>query len=257
MDSWSGKTNSKRMIHYHGTPVGGSRQDVARFLIGRHALIPFGRKDDLGAVLECCQSFILDNGAFSHWRAGNGKIDFEAYFELAHELYRHPGFDWCLIPDVIDGTEEDNVEWVMLWIRSGAKAKGVPVWHMHERLDWLDYLVANFQTVALGSSGQFKTPGTSKWWFRMAEAMRVCCDERGRPRCKLHGLRMLDPKIFTRLPLSSADSTNAAVNNGAVSRFGMYCPPTAAQRAAVIAERVESHNSAPIWVGGTQSSLAI
>lgn len=25
------------MIHYHGTPVGGSRQDVARFLMTRHA----------------------------------------------------------------------------------------------------------------------------------------------------------------------------------------------------------------------------
>jgi hypothetical protein len=31
------------MIHYHGTPIGGTRQDVARFLVGRHALIPFGR----------------------------------------------------------------------------------------------------------------------------------------------------------------------------------------------------------------------
>lgn len=28
------------MIHYHGTPVGGTRQDGARFLAGRHALVP-------------------------------------------------------------------------------------------------------------------------------------------------------------------------------------------------------------------------
>lgn len=26
-----------RVIHYHGTPVGGSRQDAARFLMGRPA----------------------------------------------------------------------------------------------------------------------------------------------------------------------------------------------------------------------------
>lgn len=58
------------MIHYHGTPIGGTRQDVARFLVGRHALIPFGRQDDTGAVLEFCQSFVLDNGAFSHWKKG-------------------------------------------------------------------------------------------------------------------------------------------------------------------------------------------
>ena len=30
-------------------------------------------------------------------------------------------------------------------------------------------------------------------------------------------------------------------------RFGAYTPPTAAQRAAVIADRIEAHNSAPIW----------
>jgi hypothetical protein len=81
----------------------------------------------------------------------------------------------------------------------------------------------------------------------MSEAMSVACDDLGRPRCKLHGLRMLDPEIFGRLPLSSADSTNAAVNSGSLSRFGMYKPPTASQRAAVIADRIEAHNSAPTF----------
>ena len=65
----------------------------------------------------------------------------------------------------------------------------------------------------------------------------------------LHGLRMLDPEIFTRLPLSSADSTNAAVNCGSLSRFGMYIPATSSQRAAVIADRIEQHNSAEVFVG--------
>jgi hypothetical protein len=236
------------VIHYHGTPIGGTRQDCAKFLMGRHALIPFGSQEDTGPVLDGCQSFVLDNGAFTHWRKGNGSIDFDAYWSWAHSLYRHPGFDWCLIPDIIDGTEADNVNWVMKWVRSGAKAKGVPVWHFHESLEWLEYLTTNFQIVALGSSDQWKTPGTPKWWERMAEAMRVCCDEKGRPHCKLHGLRMLDPEIFTRLPLSSADSTNAAVNSGSLARFGMYVPPSSSQRAAVIAERIEQYNSAAVWV---------
>lgn len=46
------------MIHYHGTPIGGSRQDVARFLLGRHALVPFLRQDDMGAVAECCKTVV-------------------------------------------------------------------------------------------------------------------------------------------------------------------------------------------------------
>lgn len=246
------------MIHYHGTPIGGSRQDAARFLIGRHALVSFYRPDDMPAVLECCQSFVLDNGAFSHWKAGKGGIDFDAYLAWAQRYHRHPAFDWCLIPDVIDGTEEDNAGLVRRWLGLvGDVPKGVPVWHLHESLEYLEWLVDRFEWVALGSSGQWSTPGAPDWWQRMAEAMRVICDDQGRPRCKLHGLRMLDPEVFTRLPLASADSTNAAVNCGSVSRFGMYPAPTASQRAAVIAERIEAHNSAPVWDGYEQIGLAI
>jgi hypothetical protein len=89
----------------------------------------------------------------------------------------------------------------------------------------------------------------------MANALAVACDAKGRPRCRLHGLRMLDPDIFTRIPFSSADSTNAAVNSGSLSRFGSYLPPTASQRASVIADRIEVHNSAAVWVGSSQGSL--
>jgi hypothetical protein len=243
------------MIHYHGTPIGGSRQDTARFLSGRHALIPFGRQDDVGPVLEFCQSFVLDNGAFSHWKKGKGQIDFDAYLEWCSSLCRHPGFDWALIPDVIDGTEEQNVELVNKWCRTGTRVKGVPVWHLHESLEYLEWLVDSFEIVALGSSGQWASPGTGSWWNRMAQAMAVICDDHGRPKCKLHGLRMLDPEIFTRLPLTSADSTNAAVNAGSISRFGMYTPATSSQRAAVIAERIEAHNSAAVWVAHEQVDL--
>ena len=58
---------------------------------------------------------------------------------------------------------------------------------------------------------------------------------------------MLDPRIFTtECQLSSADEhVNAAVNCGSISRFGSYVPPTSSQRAAIIAERIESNNSAP------------
>jgi hypothetical protein len=77
--------------------------------------------------------------------------------------------------------------------------------------------------------------------------MNAVCDEQGRPPARLHGLRMLDPAIFTKLPLSSADSTNAAVNCGSLDRFGMYVPVTASQRAAVVADRIEAHPSAAVW----------
>lgn len=240
------------MIHYHGTPVGGSRQDVARFLIGRHALVPYPRRDDMGAVSEVCQSFVFDNGAFTVWKQG-GQLDVAGYTAWCDEWHRHPGFDWALIPDVIEGSEDDNDALLADWPRH---IRGVPVWHLHESIDRLVHLGNEWPVVALGSSGEWSTPGTSGWWGRMASAMNALCDSVGRPPCRLHGLRMLDPVVFEKLPLASADSTNAAVNCGSLDRFGMYLPPTSAQRAAVIAERIEAHNSAPIWISQpTQESF--
>lgn len=66
---------------------------------------------------------------------------------------------------------------------------------------------------------------------------------------------MLDPAIFQHLPFASADSTNATVNGESVSRFGMYVPPTAGQRAYVIAEGIEAINSATIWKGTAQMDI--
>lgn len=231
------------MIHYHGTPIGGPRQDAARFLVGRHALVPFSYPDDIGVVAEVCQSFCLDNGAFTAWTQGK-ELDVNGYINWVAQWYRHPGFDFALIPDVIDGNEEENDRLLHQWPKA---LPGVPVWHMHESTARLRHLARTYRIVALGSSGQYASVGTSDWWQRMNEAMKSICDEEGRPMCKLHGLRMLDPEVFKHLPLSSADSTNAAVNSGSLSRFGMYVPPTAAQRAAVIAERIESQNSSPTF----------
>ncbi|MCC0497252.1 hypothetical protein LJG12_22720 [Pseudomonas aeruginosa] len=206
------------MIHYHGTPIGGTRQDAARFLAGRHALVPFPRQDDIAIVAEVCQSFCFDNGAFSVWKKG-GTLDIEGYLRWVDDWRRHPGFDWALIPDVIDGDEADNDRLLEQWPE---QLPGVPVWHLHESLERLQRLASVWRTVALGSSGQWATPGTAPWWKRISAAMNSICDAYGRPTCRLHGLRMLDPKIFGRLPFASADSTNAAVNGGSISRFGIY-----------------------------------
>lgn len=232
------------MIHYHGTPAGGSQEEAARFLAGRHAFIPFPESRDLEVAEEVCESFAFDNGAFSVWRSG-GQLDIPAYQKWCEEWAKHPAFDWAVIPDIIDGSEADNNALVLDWDRS---VPGVPVWHFHESLERLDTLCSDFLRVALGSSGQWPTPGTDGWWGRACDAMEVICID-GKPRCKLHGLRMLNPEIFRHLPLASADSTNAVRNSGSYSRFGSYLPIRASTRAAVIAERIESFQSASIWAG--------
>lgn len=239
------------MIHYHGTPCGGKREEVARFLTGRHALVPWPRPEDIATVAEVCQSFCLDNGAFSIWRQG-GSADWKRYYDWVAEWYRHPAFDFALIPDVIAGTEEENDLLIEDWPHGSA---GVPVWHMHESIDRLKRLLKQWRITALGSSGKWPNPGTKSWWSRMDEVMDAVCDEHGRPEGKLHGLRMLDPAIFTKLPLSSADSTNAVQNSSAKNRFGMYAAPNSGTRMHVIAERIEIHQSAAIWLRSKQLDL--
>jgi len=82
----------------------------------------------------------------------------------------------------------------------------------------------------------------------MARAMRVICDDEGRPLCKLHGLRMLNPEVFTRLPLSSADSTNIGRNVGIDQAWkGSYSPPTKEARAQIMRSRIESVNAPARW----------
>ncbi len=237
------------MIHYHGTPMGGQRAEVAKFAIGRHFLVPFPRPEDLPVVAEAASSFVFDNGAFSAWRKGNPVTDWSPYYDWCVKWCRHPGFDWAVIPDVIDGSDEDNDALVEEWMAGPAVdgVEGVPVWHLHESLSRLTCLAEEYRVVALGSSGKWATPGTEQWWSRMAEAMGAACNSDGEPNCKLHGLRMMNPAIFTRLPLASADSTNVAQNGNLISRFGMYTPPTLSQRWEVIAQRIERQSSVSTW----------
>lgn len=234
------------MIHYHGAPCSGPADQVGRFYAGRHAMVSFAWPDQLPIIADVAQSFVLDNGAFSAWKSGK-PLDVKAYRAWIDEWQYHPGFAWCLIPDVIDGSEQDNDVMIYEWQNAIECYHAVPFWHLHESLSRLRRLTRSHRTVALGSSGQWSQPGKEAWWDRMKEIMPEICDDAGRPRCKLHGLRMLNPEIFTRLPFASADSTNAPQNAGASSRFGMYAPSLAFQRANVIADRIESFNSAAAW----------
>lgn len=233
------------MIHYHGTPCGATRKDVVQFLSGRHALISFVRPEDINAAAVVCQSFILDNGAFSAWKKNKPITCWREYYDWVLAWRKHPAFDFAIIPDVIAGTERQNDDLILEWSRTmhrGAEY-GAPVWHLHESIERLKRLSDNWRVVCLGSSGEFAQPKTKPWWGRIRDAISAICDQHGRPQCKLHGLRMLDPAIFSRLPLASADSTNAVRNSSSFRRFGMYCPPTAAQRMEVIASRIESRQS--------------
>ena len=243
------------MIHYHGMSAGGGgMEDTLRLAAGRHVFVNYSDSGKLGVVSKVCSSFALDNGAYSAWRKGK-EYDFDGYEEFVRGWHRHPAYDWCVIPDVIGGSEELNDEWLERW---PSELGGVPVWHLDESLERLERMVDGYGRLALGSSGVWDSVGTKGWWDRMGKVMTVVCDEEGRPRVKLHGMRMLNWRVFSRLPLNSADSTNAQ-RRGMVETRTMrpwrYVPPTRGQRSSVAAWITESHQSAETWVPDPQMEL--
>lgn len=233
------------MIHYHGLPI--TPETAAASAIGAgHAFVSFSDSRQLALATTVCQSFALDNGAFGAWRAGKPVTDWSEFYRWARECQRIPSCDFAVIPDVIDGDEKANDDLLREWPL--ARHFGAPVWHLHESLARLQTLVREWPRVCLGSSGEFAVIKTAAWWRRMAQAMHAACDEDGRPLARLHGLRMLDPEVFTRFPFSSVDSTNIGRNVGIDQAWrGTYQPATKEARATVMRGRIEAHNAPARW----------
>lgn len=233
------------MIHYHGLPITPETAALAA-IGGGHAFVSFRTPRQLAIAAESCQSFAVDNGAFSAWKEGQPIQDWRPFYEWASQCKLIPSCDFAVVPDVIDGGEAENdalaAEWPLpRWF-------GAPVWHMHESLDRLERLASSWPRVCIGSSGEFASIGTAAWWGQIARAMRVVCDDDGRPLCKLHGLRMLNPEVFSRLPFASADSTNIGRNIGIDQAWrGSYTPPTKEARALLMRQRIESQNAPVRW----------
>lgn len=233
------------MIHYHGLPI--TPETAAhRVLSAGHGFVSYAEPRNLALAAEVCQSFAVDNGAFTAWRKGAPVRDWGGFYEWAGTCRRIPSCDFAVVPDVIDGSEADNdsllAEWPLpRWF-------GAPVWHMHEGLARLERLAAEWPRVCIGSSGAYSTVGTLDWWARMSDAMHTVCNSDGEPLVKLHGLRMLNPAVFTHLPFASADSTNIGRNVGIDQAWrGTYLPPTKEARADVMRSRIESQNAPPRW----------
>ena len=228
------------MIHYHGSPITPDTCAI-RALKARHAFISFAHPNQLGLASEICQSFALDNGAFTFWKTGK-KIDWSNYYKFIAKWKNHPRFDFAIIPDVIDGGEKENDKLIMAWPHGSC---GVPVWHMNESDERFIRLCKTFDRVAIGSCGEYDVSKPRKAVEKLKDVIRHVVDDNGYPITKLHGLRMLNKQVFQHIPISSADSTNVARNIGIDKNWkGAYSPQSKETRAAVLVERIEAFNSA-------------
>lgn len=243
------------MIRYHGGPITPESAALAAWKRS-HAMISFAYPDQAQLAFAVADTVAIDNGAWPIFAAGKGVIDVAAYSSFIETWRRHPAFDWCLIPDVIDGSEAENRSLIEAW--RFPTSMSVPVWHMHESLDTLQWLVDDFPRVAIGSSGEYVNIGTQRWWARISEAMAICCDSDGNPLVKLHGLRQMDPEVFSVIPYASVDSTNVARNIGIDSAWtGSYIPRRKETRAMLLRDNIENHASAARWNGPIPRNLEL
>lgn len=190
-------------IHYHGTPL--TPRDALLTMAGKHFCVSFAHPGDADTCLRIGQSVMWDNGAFSLFTQGRA-VDWCAYYRWLEPRLGHP--HWAVIPDVIDGTVEQQRDLVAQWPYE--RAFGTPVWHLALPVDYLLELADNWPRVCFGSSGEFWQVGSSAWERRVDEAFNALA-QRHRRLPWVHMLRGLSV-CGKRWPFASADSVNVARN---------------------------------------------
>ncbi len=204
-------SSSKETVHYHGAPIWGNKGEVCKVAVrGAGAFVSYARPDQMKLCLKHATSVGIDNAAFSAWKR-KLVIDWNKdFYPWLMRYYFHEKVIMFMIPDIIDGNEHDNNKLIKA-VPSMFKAKAVPVWHLHESLNKLNWLCSEYPRIAFGSSGEYATIRTKAWHNRMDQAFNLLI-KNNHTTTKIHGLRMLDGRILGNYPLTTADSTNLACN---------------------------------------------
>lgn len=217
-------------IHYHGTPI--TPTTALYQLAGRHFCVSFAAPSQVKVCHEIGQSVMLDNGAFSLWRAGK-PTDWPGFYRWC-ETWLDYKTTWAVIPDVISGDESANDALIAEWPFGD---RGAPVWHLHESIDRFRRLCERWPRVCIGSSGDYSAVDNPRWRQRMDDAMLAICAPGAAPPVWLHMLRGM--KMAKRkYPFASVDSTDIARNHHLLH-----------QGAGLMAAVWDSHNCPPRWSG--------
>lgn len=191
------------MIHYHGTPLT-PRAELYK-MAGKHFCVSFAHTSDAEVCMQIGQSVMWDNGAFSTFTKG---LEFKPneFYQWLESRLGHP--HWAVIPDVIDGSVEEQRELLKQW--PYPIEYGCPVWHLGLPIDYLLELTDRFPKVCFGSSGQYWQVGSPSWEKRVDDAFNALAKHRQHLPW-IHMLRGL-AQAGKRWPFASADSVNVARN---------------------------------------------
>jgi hypothetical protein len=261
----------KRVVY--GTPL--TPAHLINELAGSSFCVSYWNRKKLGKQLDNIidivgedEILLVDNGAFSAWMSGQQMDDeyWEGFAAWASDILERCPQAVAVIPDVIDGDAAQNDELMhdfmcMDWldnVGSLPTERLMPVWHMHEPLSRLQYLVeSGFAYIAFGSSGEYATPGTAHWDARIQAAFAAIdelVDTGAYARPWIHMMRA--QAQAHKYDFDSSDSTNVAVNHCRYKAEGEGHVKRMAQRVAgkIVAscdmvERAEIETPAQITEG--------
>ena len=211
----------KRLVH--GTPITPKR--LLPQLRGHSFCVSFMHPEQLEDCIKLVgkdEVLILDNGAFTAWKKGI-KLDdtwWEKYYAWANDAMDRCPNAVCVIPDVINGSEQENLELIAKAIK-GDKIKyperAMAIWHLNESMGMLEKLFACFNFVGFGSCQEFDVarnkPG-SPYMRKISEAwanMKYWSFKYAKDRPWIHMMRGLG--VLHKIGFDSADSCNIAMNH--------------------------------------------
>ena len=201
-------------LHYHGTPISPRKvlEEIVRE-IPVSLCVSFAADQDIAFADAQAESLMLDNGAFTLWRRSrNIQRPWDAYYAWV-QPYLARKTTWCVIPDVIGGTEAENDRLLCEWFyRMGSFRQAAPVWHLHESFGRLERLMRTHERVCFGSSAEYSVVGSDKWNRRLNETFNRICDGQGAPPCWIHMLRGMS-QASSPYPFASVDSADVGRNH--------------------------------------------
>ena len=203
----------------HGLPI--TPKHLLEQLAGQSFCVSFAAPAQLDRAIELVDPegmLMLDNGAFSHWRAGRGQIDREAFFAWANAAQARCPVAVAVIPDIIGGSEEQN------WLEAAHAVRGelsqfterlMFVWHMNDSIEQLVKACRLFNFVAIGSCAEYDIQKNRDAYLARLKHASAAIDSVE----QLHGRRpwihlmRANGVIAEALRFDSSDSSNIARNH--------------------------------------------
>lgn len=190
------------MIRYHGTPLS-PRSELWK-MAGKCFCVSYADPRDIDWCMDHGQAIMIDNGGFSAFTRG-ATVDPDEFARWVAPYLGHP--HWAVIPDVIDGTLDDQRERIAQWPHPAALS--APVWHLAMPIDWLLEIAERWPRICWGSSGAYWQVGSEAWARRADEAWNALTRRGLQP--WVHMLRGM-ALAGDRWPFASVDSVNVARN---------------------------------------------